>query len=242
MTCKDFHLHFGIPPRGHVLTGSDELSVHMSTCGDCRRFFEMQQALDRQLRLVRDSAPQVSAAIDARVRASHRDFVAGRTMVGRSVSLRKRIVPLVFSWRGAIAAGVLAAAILALTFSRDVNRIVPSRAIEAAIVPPSPTLGITVAAVSRSTELQAQRGRAHYSRRKPSAVSVEAASSSLPAGFRSLMYCDQLSCAEAMEVIRVQLPTSIAGLTPGSTATNDVVFADVLVGPDGIARGIRIVE
>jgi hypothetical protein len=56
------------------------------------------------------------------------------------------------------------------------------------------------------------------------------------------MYCDQLSCAEAMEVIRVQLPTSIAGLTPGSTPTDGMVFADVLVGPDGIARGIRIVE
>jgi len=56
------------------------------------------------------------------------------------------------------------------------------------------------------------------------------------------MYCDQLSCAEAMEIIRVQLPTSMAGLTPGSTATGDAVFADVLVGPDGIARGIRIVE
>jgi hypothetical protein len=45
-----------------------------------------------------------------------------------------------------------------------------------------------------------------------------------------------------MEIIRVQLPVSIAGLTPGSAATGDTVFADVLVGPDGIARGIRIVE
>ncbi len=45
-----------------------------------------------------------------------------------------------------------------------------------------------------------------------------------------------------MEVIRVQLPSSVTGLAAASTSANGAVFADVLVGPDGIARGIRIVE
>ena len=57
------------------------------------------------------------------------------------------------------------------------------------------------------------------------------------------MYCDELSCVGAMEMIRVQLPSSrVAGLTPASTLPNGVIFADVLVGPDGIARSIRIEE
>jgi hypothetical protein len=65
------------------------------------------------------------------------------------------------------------------------------------------------------------------------------AASALPPGFHSLMFCDELSCGEALEVIRVQLPSS-AGMLAASGG--QPVFADVLVGPDGIARGIRVVE
>ena len=242
MTCKEFQSNSGSATRAHILTASNALMEHMSTCANCRQFFEMQQAANRQLRLVRNSVPQVSAALDARVLAGYRDFVAGRMTRSGSVSLHERIAPLVFSWRGAVAAGVLAATILSLTFMGDVSKIAPPRAIEAATIPQSPNLRITAAAIPEKTKLQTRSAPDHHPRRVRSAVSVAAARSSLPAGFRSLMYCDQLSCAEAMEIIRVQLPTSMAGLTPGSTATGDAVFADVLVGPDGIARGIRIVE
>lgn len=56
------------------------------------------------------------------------------------------------------------------------------------------------------------------------------------------MYCDELSCGGVMELIRVQLPSS--GIEPGSASApaKAPVIADVLVGPDGIARGIRIVQ
>jgi len=242
MTCKEFQLRFGISTRTHIPTASNELTEHLRTCGDCRQFFEMQQAVGRQLRLVRDSVPPISTTLDTRVLASYRDFIAGRTTVIDSVSLRKQIVPLVLSWRGAGAAAVLAAAILTLTFRRDVSKITPPSPRESATTSQSPNSRITAAAIPERIKPQTRSVPHHHPRRKPSAVSVEAASGSLPAGFRSLMYCDQLSCAEAMEVIRVQLPTSIAGLIPGSSATGDAVFADVLVGPDGIARGIRIVE
>jgi hypothetical protein len=242
MTCKEFQSHFRISTGGHVSTGSDALAEHMSTCADCCRLFELQQEADRQLRLIRDSVPQVSASLDASVIASYRDFVAGRTTVGGCGSLRERIVPLVSSWTGAIAAGVLAAAILTLTFRRDVNTIAPSRAIEPATILQAPNPKVTAAAMAEKTKPHSRNAPARQLTRKRSAGSIARADSSLPAGFRGLMYCDPLSCAEAMEVIRVQLPTSIARLTPGSTATGNAVFADVLVGPDGIARGIRIVE
>jgi hypothetical protein len=55
------------------------------------------------------------------------------------------------------------------------------------------------------------------------------------------MYCDELSCGGAMDVIRVQLPASTAALAP-ALSSGGPVFADVLVGSDGIARGIRVVE
>jgi hypothetical protein len=45
-----------------------------------------------------------------------------------------------------------------------------------------------------------------------------------------------------MEIIRVQLPSPVMGLTPTSARMGGAVSADILVGPDGIARGIRVVE
>jgi hypothetical protein len=44
-----------------------------------------------------------------------------------------------------------------------------------------------------------------------------------------------------MEIIRLELPSSVLRSAQASTAAN-VVSADVLVGSDGIARAIRIVE
>jgi hypothetical protein len=52
-----------------------------------------------------------------------------------------------------------------------------------------------------------------------------------------------LSCDGAMDLIRVQLPSSLLA-RPASAfrQTSGPVNADVLIGPDGIARGIRIEE
>jgi 2-polyprenyl-6-methoxyphenol hydroxylase-like FAD-dependent oxidoreductase len=67
-------------------------------------------------------------------------------------------------------------------------------------------------------------------------------SNPVPEGFRSLMYCDELSCGGAMDVVRIQLQPSDVGLIAAAQQNSNVVSADVLVGADGIARGIRIVR
>ncbi len=61
----------------------------------------------------------------------------------------------------------------------------------------------------------------------------------LPPGFASLMYCDEMSCTGQMEVIRVELPPPV---TPTAGPAAAPVMAEMLVGADGIARGIRIVQ
>jgi hypothetical protein len=65
---------------------------------------------------------------------------------------------------------------------------------------------------------------------------------SLPAGFTGLMYCDELSCGGEMQVVRMELPMLSASIGSGYAGSNGLVLADVLVGPDGVARGIRIVR
>jgi hypothetical protein len=56
------------------------------------------------------------------------------------------------------------------------------------------------------------------------------------------MYCDVLSCAGAFEVIRMELPAASANRDPTAQQGSGIVLADVLVGSDGIARAIRIVN
>jgi 2-polyprenyl-6-methoxyphenol hydroxylase-like FAD-dependent oxidoreductase len=65
---------------------------------------------------------------------------------------------------------------------------------------------------------------------------------SIPEGFRSLMYCDELSCGGAMDVVRIELQPSDVGLMATAQQDRNAISADVLVGADGIARGIRIVR
>ena len=43
-----------------------------------------------------------------------------------------------------------------------------------------------------------------------------------------------------MQVIRVQLRPSVAAIVPVIDSPGGIVYADVLVGADGIARGIRL--
>jgi hypothetical protein len=54
------------------------------------------------------------------------------------------------------------------------------------------------------------------------------------------MYCDALSCPDTMDLILVQVPTTaMPGQISAFVDPSGSVTADVLVGADGIARGIR---
>jgi hypothetical protein len=45
-----------------------------------------------------------------------------------------------------------------------------------------------------------------------------------------------------MQLIRVQLPSSAVAFEPAAALPYGAIYADVLVGSDGIARGIRVVQ
>ena len=108
--------------------------------------------------------------------------------------------------------------------------------------PQVPTTANTETAMAQKITRKAPKSLAGSVKRENDAASLAKRDNSFPTRFQSLMYCDQISCPGAMEVIRVQLPSPVLGLTPASARANGAVSADVLVGPDGIARGIRVVE
>ncbi|HZR57099.1 MAG TPA: hypothetical protein VFA74_09530 [Terriglobales bacterium] len=225
------------------LSHSSEVAAHILVCADCSRFVEAQRELGGRLRLIRDSVPQVSLSLDSAVLANYRQSVKRPTDAMRPTSVPKRTGRLAIAvWRGAIAA-VLAVALL------FVAKKIPSRPSEIQAKQPATVRqatsadNVTPAVVEERNQIRRKFPASHPTGHKK-AGAEEMMTNSLPAGFQGLMYCDQLSCDGPMDVIRMRLPISVAddGSTPASGTNNSTVVADVLIGADGIARGIRVVE
>ncbi|PSH05704.1 MAG: hypothetical protein CXZ00_00760 [Acidobacteria bacterium] len=73
-----------------------------------------------------------------------------------------------------------------------------------------------------------------------SANSVAQSASSTWAGYSNLMYCDPLTCSGPMQVVRIKVPVGRVRPNLGQSIGNAFVNADVVVGPDGVARAIRV--
>lgn len=240
MTCEDLQKYIEENFRfadSNVWSDSS-IAAHVAACAGCRHFLKERQSLVKNLQLVRDSIGSLPESLDAAVLAGYRLFVAEREETAR---LRKPYFPLIARW-GVVAALALTVAVTALFVHRKLNRL---------IVVPSPVRpSMTIPAVTAQTPTvrpQIREARRFVPPTRKHSVSPEARSvrevAPIPDDFRGLMYCDELSCNGAMDMIRVQLPPSmIARPSAPFRRTSGPVNADVLIGPDGIARGIRIEE
>ncbi len=72
------------------------------------------------------------------------------------------------------------------------------------------------------------------------AASVAQSASSTWPGYSNLMYCDPVVCSGPMEVVHIKVPAGQVKPNLGSTEGNGFVNAEVVVGPDGVARAIRV--
>ena len=248
MTCRELHSYFQGNLHGEINapSASAEMAEHVGRCPECNRFVEGQKELTTNLRLVRDSAPPIPRSLDNAVVANYRRYVLERSCRDKSVPVTKRISPrAVLGWAAALAITVIVAYGGIVLFSPREQVLIGTHqqgTAERSTVLQAPSKGNNSAGLAQTIMPKAPNLPHHRAKRTRGAVSVAQQDDSLPTGFRSLLYCDQISCAGAMDVIRVQLPSSVLGLTPASARTNSAVFADVMVGPDGIARGIRVVE
>jgi len=68
---------------------------------------------------------------------------------------------------------------------------------------------------------------------------AQSASSTWP-GYSNLMYCDPMVCSGPMQVVHIKVPVGQVKPNSGQTVGNDFVNAEVVVGPDGVARAIRV--
>ena len=246
MTCEELRWYFEDHLRdAEVRSARGAVVEHISACVDCSRFVAQQRDLGRNLRWVRESAPEVSRSLDESVVLNYRRYRAGQG--------RRFAIPWIYrfpiasrwTWSAIAVVALLAISLWLLSASKTGSGRPPETTRQPTLAP-RPQV---VAQSSPSTAVKParhNRGTAGTSRSDSDRHLVSAplrAAGSLPDGFRSLMFCDALSCPESMEMIRVQLPnTAMAGPVSGFMHTRRPVTADVLVGPDGIARGIRFEE
>jgi hypothetical protein len=243
MTCQEFHSYFENRSLLDAiwLDTSAELSNHAGDCLGCNHLLEMHKELAVNLRLASQSAPQVPAALDRAVIRKYREFVAEQQAKSRpaTVGKRMRLVSLL-AWAAAVAAAVVVAQEEMTLFFPGNNGAIGEQPPAAQTTNPPP-----VANPATSTRVMGEKSppkqlvaRTHA---YPPAVASRREPDLFSPAFRSLLYCDAISCGGAMDVIRVELPSSVLR-SPQASTDATVVSADVLVGSDGIARAIRIVE
>jgi hypothetical protein len=68
---------------------------------------------------------------------------------------------------------------------------------------------------------------------------AQSASSTWP-GYSNLMYCDPMACSGPMQVVHIKVPVGQVKPNLGQSVGNGFVNAEVVVGPDGVARAIRV--
>lgn len=218
---------------------SSEAERHLVTCASCRGFVETRKEICAGLRTLRERAPKIPASLDERVLAGYREQMVLQKSVRRGSQ-----------WRIA-AFWPIAAAAVALVISASLLVSRPHQAINSQ-VQPAPVQQVVPASQSQTKEnahiTRKEKRVAVAAKQRPHVPGEERLSAPAPAmmpvnsqEFRSLMYCDELSCDGGMDVVRVELPSLLPEL-PGTSRGPRTISADVLVGADGFARGIRIVN
>jgi hypothetical protein len=246
MNCAEIHCYFEDYLRDeNAQSDGAAVTEHIAACADCGRFVEERRELGKNLRMIRESAGPVPAVVDSAVVSGYRQFMADQSAKRRNTfSVRSAAV---MQWSSVAAAVLIAASVLFYLAHR-----ITTTSARPGIATPIKRVAVaeTVAKPAAiPVKRSAKHKRAAIGRMRPSisgespVISRAQFTKALSAGFRSLMYCDELSCSGDMDMIRVQLPSS-AMPRQASSFMQPVrsVTADVLVGSDGIARGIRLEE
>lgn len=218
-----------------------EAMQHVSKCDSCQRFVEKRKEMLATLRLLRETAPTVTSSVDHAVLTGYRDRMA---MCQRTPTRSEH--SLTAPWRSGLTVAAAMMILAAIALERRPSN--PARPVSQ--VPRPVEVAQRVSPEPR--EIVHRVAHRKYVAKATVRELDTAVSKSVPAvgqpmqqddsqEFRSLMYCDELSCDGGMNVVRVQLPALPSGFLSANTGPRPV-SADVLVGADGFARGIRIVH
>jgi hypothetical protein len=239
MNCHELKSYFeNISLMSADPSAESRMAEHIAGCPKCARFMEAQKELRTSLSLLRESVSSPTSNLDEMVLANYRKHVAGLRTSSETATLRKRVLTTSLRWSLGLAAAMALAAVL--LWPRR-----PTGETNRPLTAPPAISSVRLNASAQGPAPQKPRGEKRRNgviKRTQPAVSAASMSNPVPEGFRSLMYCDELSCGGAMDVVRIQLQPSEPGVMAAAQQSSNVVSADVLVGADGVARGIRIVR
>ncbi len=245
MNCKELRAYLEKGSIFDVLAAREsEISEHLSDCRRCREFFEIRSETAASLRLLRETTPPIPASFNAKVLANYRRQVAASEAEPTRRHFRFTAWRLASAFVAVVLIGGLAAMAYWATKKPSILPIPQTGVAHQSIAPNSPPPAIhRQPAVARMLNTQKHETTSDrlISATVPTPI-ADGLETSPAEGFRSLMYCDDLSCGGGMQMVRVELPARAAGLTQVSASPSGFVTADVLIGPDGFARGIRIVH
>ena len=251
MNCSEFQ-HVSHELARDQVEGRDKIEAltHAGECPRCAEYLEQERRLTLKLgflsrALSSQEAPErlESALLTAfREHAAHTD---GNGSVPLHAGPRLWARQKFWGW-GATAAALAAVIALAVgVHSRRNSQTEPSTA--SVVTPATSTQGSasSAAMAEREDHLPAIQAVRHRHDVSPHLRSVRSEGTTVAdnSGFVPLIYCDELNCATPGEIVRVEIPASslpMMGLV--SDNRSGPVRADVVVGEDGIARAIRLVD
>ena len=269
MTCERFQIIAGEVARNEIM-GADERAnalAHAGVCERCRQVLTLQSRLSEGLSSLAHEMKVADApnSIEAKVLAAFRQQVRQQTRV-QSFSASRSRRPY---WAAAVAAVVLLAiGVLAwrwLAFppqqteqastkspAAKINGPDNERSPDVAVGTPQPSNSSTPLTPRkvksrRHATTQVAKLRLRRSNTEPSlpAKTSQPVEREITTDFVPVGYGSALDLQEGGQLVRVELPRSALarfGLPMNMNRADEKIKADVLVGPDGLARAIRFVQ
>ena len=238
MNCQELHQHIQNSPEHALNFGhfSAEMLAHVNGCSDCKNFVGQRRELAMTLQRIREAVPAFPEILDTAVLMAFRSHAAAAER-DKSALHKKTGRVKTFSYSAAVLATAGILIFFSLPSKQTARRIETAQALR-----PTAANEVLNRVSDIGPRIQIKQTNAHQgvTRQKPRRHAAAVDHRLLTSGFTSLMYCDRLSCAGDMEIVRMQVFPSMLGFPAGRTDAAGTVLADVLVGPDGIARGIRL--
>jgi hypothetical protein len=261
MTCREFMETAELLTPSQLLrlpAQEEPLAAHASECGSCREWLESHRTLGNALHALssetakQQAGPQVEQAVLQAFR--NHDFAPPVVVMPRRATSSLWTLSRVFEYGAyaAVAAALIVGVFLGARLLRDSQgKTTPTRASVAA-TPTSGSIKATTDVQSGTTErpvvaatdklaasVDVKNPAAAVKRSEP-AQTTTATSTRESAGYVPLMLCDPLICSGDEQVVRMELP--VMGSASADGSSGQTVVADVVIGEDGLVRGMRIVN